>query len=350
MQQSVRSQLAGDVLAVVSQSGPTVSFFDAATDRHLDTIEVIAEPHELCFDPTQRLLWCTTAYNSGYYHANSGRRSELTVIDADTRTVVEVIDLSPELGPHGLALDTERGRLYVSVEGSADRTGGVVVIDTTTRRPIGRIDTEAFGPHWFIIDPTGTTGYASNKEAPFVSVVDLTSGTLTAKVEVPGSEGLACSPDGSKVYVAAPYAAFSGSTDPRPAPGIRVIDTQTASLTTTLPTDHVVLPVHTTPTGKLLVGEVRMELDPSSELGRHAPGQLTVFATDGHVRLGSVEVGHAPLTITSSADGRFGYVACVVSSTVDVIDLETLDRLARLTLPKLSDPGAHGMAYIPAPH
>lgn len=95
MQQSPRADRDGDVLAVISQSGPTVSFFDAASDRLLGAVEVPAEPHELRFDPTQRLLWCTTAYQSGYYHANSGRRTELTAIDPDTRRVVEVVDLSP---------------------------------------------------------------------------------------------------------------------------------------------------------------------------------------------------------------------------------------------------------------
>ncbi|MFG2492186.1 YncE family protein [Streptomyces caniferus] len=348
MQQSPRAGREGDVLAVVSQSGPTVSFFDAATDRQLGTVEVPAEPHELCFDPTQRLLWCATAYHSGYYHANSGRRTELTVIDPDTRRIVEVVDLAPEHGPHGLALDTARRRLYVSVEGSADRPGGVVVIDTETRRPLGRIDTDAPGPHWFAIDPAGRTGYATNKEAPFVSVVDLERGVLTAKAEVPGSEGLAVSADGTHVFVASPYAgSFSATAEERPATGIRVIDARTASVVDTLPTEDIVLPVHLTSTGKLLAGEVRTAPDPASRLGRHAPGRLTVFSADTRKQLGAVEVGHFPLTITSSPDGRIAYVSCVASSTVDIIDLETLEGLARLDIAKLGEPGAHGLAYVP---
>ncbi|MFG2138224.1 YncE family protein [Streptomyces sp. NPDC048650] len=350
MQQSPRAGREGDVLAVVSQSGPTVSFFDAAHDRHIGTTEILAEPHELCFDPTQRLLWCTTAYHSGYYHANSGRRTELTVIDPDTRRIVEVIDLAPEHGPHGLALDTARRRLYVSVEGSADRPGGVVVIDTETRRPLGRIDTDAPGPHWFAIDPAGRTGYASNKEAPFVSVVDLERGILTAKVEVPGSEGLAVSADGAHVFVAAPYGgSFSATLEERPATGVRVIDARTASVVDTLPTEDIVLPVHLTSSGKLLAGEMRSEPDPVAPLGRHAPGRLTVFSADTHKQLGEVEVGLCPLTITSSPDGRLAYVACVASSTVDIVDLETLQRLARLDIARLGEPGAHGLAYIPRP-
>ncbi|MEV0415536.1 YncE family protein [Streptomyces sp. NPDC050448] len=352
MQQSPRAGREGDVLAVVSQSGPTVSFFDAATDRHIGTTDILAEPHELCFDPTQRLLWCTTTYRSGYYHENGGRRTELTVIDPDTRRIVEVVDLAPEHGPHGLALDSARRRLYVSVEGSADRPGGVVVIDTETRRPLGRIDTDAPGPHWFAIDPAGRTGYATNKEAPFVSVVDLERGTLTAKVEVPGSEGLAVSADGAHAFVAAPYGSFSATArerEERPAAGIRVIDARTASVVDTLPTQNVVLPVHLTSTGKLLVGEVRMEPDPVSRLGRHAPGRLTVFCADTRKQLGALEVGLCPLTIASSPDGRIAYVACVASSTVEIVDLDTLRGLARLDIARLGEPGAHGLAYIPRP-
>lgn len=340
----------GDTLAVVSQSGPTVSFFDAATDRHLSTLELPAEPHELCFDPVERVLWCTTTYHSGYYHAHTGRRTELTAVDPDTHRIVEVVDLAPEHGPHGLALDPARGRLYVSVEGSADRPGGIVVVDTRTRRPLGRIDTDAPGPHWFAIDPSGRTGCATNKEAPFVSVVDLERGTLTAKAEVPGSEGLALSADGTRAYVAAPYAAFSTATaTDAPTPGIRVIDTRTATVTETLPTENVVLPVHLTSTGRLLVGEVRMAPDPASPLGRHAPGRLTVFCAESHRQLGQLEVGLTPLTITSSPDGRLAYVACAVSSTVDVIDLEDLRTLTRLDIPKQGEAGAHGLAYIPRP-
>ncbi|MGW2377741.1 YncE family protein [Kitasatospora sp. NPDC001683] len=342
-----RSHLAGDVLAVVSQSGPTVSFFDVATDALLDTVEVAAQPHELCFDPTRRLLWCSTAYRSGYYNAHDGHCTELTVIDADSRRIVEVIDLAPEHGPHGLALDLARDRLYVSVEASADRPGGVVVIDTATRRPLGRIDTDAPGPHWFAISPDGRTGYATNKEAPFVSVVDLDRGVLTAKVAVPGSEGLAVSPDGERVYVAGPYLGFAA--EPGAEPGIRVLDTRTATVVDVLPTESAVLPVHLTATGRLLAGEVRATPSAGSPLGRQAPGRLTVFSAATHRPLGSVEVGRFPLTITSSPDGRLGYVSAVLSSTVDVIDLDTLTPVTRLTVPKLAEPGAHGLAYLPRP-
>lgn len=351
MSTSARDGRDGDVLAVVSQSGPTVSFFDAASDTLLGAVELLAEPHELCFDPEQRLLWCTNTYSSGYYHANAGRRTQLTVLDPDTRRMVDVVDLAPEHGPHGLAIDPARERLYVSVEGSDDRPGGVVVIDTSTRKSLGRIDTGAPGPHWFVIDAVGERGYASNKEAPYVSMVDLAAGTVNA-VEVPGSEGLAVSEDGGELYVAAPYGSFSSdSTRERPLNGIRVIDTKIGAVIDVLPTENVVFPVCLTSTGVLLTGELRMSADGPSALGTHAPGRLTAFSTATRQRIARVELtGRFPLTITASPDGRLGYVSGVMSSTVDIVDLQTWEVLNSLRIAKLGEPGAHGLAYIPRPN
>lgn len=344
---SPRSDRAGDLLAVVSQSGPTVTLFDAATDEPQCVLELLAEPHELCFDPVERLLWCTSTYYSGYYHANAGRRTQLTVIDPDSRRIVDIVDLAPEHGPHGLAVDATRGRLYVSVEGGPDRPGGVVVVDTITRKVLGRMDTGAPGPHWFVIDPAGTKGYATNKEAPYVSILDLATETFTT-VEVPGSEGVAVSADGTEVYVAAPYGSFgSGRPEQPPQPGIRVIDTMNHEIVAVLPTDNIVFPVCATSAGTVLAGELRMTPGGPSALGSHTPGRLHAFSAATHERLATVELtGKFPLTITSSPDGRLGYVASVTSSTVDIVDLSTWAVLNSLEIPKKGEPGAHGLAYI----
>ncbi|MCQ4045084.1 hypothetical protein ACFOSC_00645 [Streptantibioticus rubrisoli] len=65
--------------------------------------------------------------------------------------------------------------------------------------------------------------------------------------------------------------------------------------------------------------------------------------------MGEVEAGLCSLTITSSPDGRIAYVACYASSTVDVVDLETLQHLTRLDHAEFGESGAHGLAYIPRP-
>ncbi|MEV0700807.1 YncE family protein [Saccharopolyspora sp. NPDC050389] len=333
----------GDVLAVVSQSGPTVSFYDAITHQPLGTLELPSEPHELCFDPEHRVLYCAITYRSGYYGENMGRAHEIAVIDADAREIVEVVDIAPEHGPHGLALDAENRRLYVSVEAGPAGPGAVVVLDTKTRKQIGRIDTGAPGPHWFAITPDGRRGYASNKEAPFVSVVDLEASRLLHQVPVPGSEGIAVTPDGKHVCVATPKAEFDGATV---APtGIEVIDTETNAIVRTIRTEDPVFSVNVTSAGTLLVGGLRFAGGPA--LGRQGPGRLLSYAPGTYEPLGSAEVGSFPLTIASSPDGTRAYVSAVASSTVSVIDLETHRTLATLPIDRRGEPGAHGLAYIP---
>ncbi|MCW7989875.1 surface layer protein [Streptomyces platensis subsp. clarensis] len=337
----------GDLLAVVSQTGPTVTFFDAATHDRLEVLQLPPQPHELCFDPDHRLLYCASTYRSGFYHAHEGRAHRITVIDVDTRTIVDTVDTSPDHAPHGLALDRARGRLYASVEATDTEPGGVLVIDTRTHARLGRISTMAPGPHWFAITPDGRYGYATNKEAPFVSVVDLDRGECTGRIPVAGSEGLTIAPDGRHAYVAAPKADFA---TPSSAPtGIHVIDTATHEIIHTLPTKGQVMPVHATSTGLLLAGELRPDTTPGGPLGAQLPGALTVFAADTLAPLGEVEVGRLPLTITSSPDGRLGYVSGNVSSTVTVVDLTTLSPLATLEVDRTDISGAHGLAYIEAP-
>ncbi|MFI9201254.1 YncE family protein [Streptomyces sp. NPDC053048] len=335
-----------DVLAVVSQSGPTVTFFDAVTHERLDVLEVPAQPHELCFDPDRRLLYCVSTYVAGYYHAHQGRARQIAVIDPDTRTIVDTLDTAPDHAPHGIVLDRERARLYVSVEATDTEPGGVIVYDARTRERVARIPVMAPGPHWFAISPDGRRGWSTNKEAHFVSVVDLERDAFAGRVEVPGSEGLDVSPDGRYVYVAAPKGDFG----PRPAaaPGLRVIEAATGEVVRTLPTEGVVFPVHTTATGLVLAGELRMAEGPAGALGAQTDGVLTVFSPGGLEVIGQVEVGRFPLTITSSPDGGTGYVSNVMSSTVTVVDLERMSVAATLEVDRAGEAGAHGLAYIPA--
>ncbi|MCB5910574.1 YncE family protein [Streptomyces pinistramenti] len=341
---STARRTTGDQLAVVSQTGPTVTFFDAATHERLDVLPMPAQPHELCFDPDHRLLYCASTYRSGFYGAHQGRAHELTVIDADTRTVVDTLDLSPDHAPHGLALDRARARLYVTVEATENEPGGIVVIDTPTRTRVGRIPAMAPGPHWFALTPDGTRGYTTNKEAPFLSTIDLERGEFTGRIEIPGSEGLAVSRDGRYVYAAAPKVDNADA-----QPGIRVIDTRTATVVRTLPARGPVMPVHVTATGAVLAGEIRTGATTDGPLGRQLPGVLTVFAPDTLEPAADIPVGVFPLTITSSPDGSTAYVSGNLSSTVTVVDLPSRTVLATLEVDRQDVSGAHGLAYIPAP-
>ncbi|MFD9792828.1 YncE family protein [Streptomyces sp. NPDC059070] len=329
---------ARDLLAVASQSGPSVTFLDAVTHGVLGAVEVPAEPHELCFDPVRRLLYATITYRSGYYNAHSGRAHELAVIDPDARRVVEIVDLSPEQGAHGVLLDPVRDLVWLSVEG--DPEGALVALDPGTREIVRRVPVGAPGPHWFVVAPDGRRAYSANKEAPYLSVVDLETGEFLDRVPVPGSEGIDISADGRLLYAAV------RAGDGEPA-GVRVIDTATHATVRVHATRGPVFPVHVAPGGLVLAGELRMRPD-GSALGANEPGLLHLLDADGRSR-GQVPVGAFPLTVRSSPDGALGLVSAVLSSTVTVVDLVEARVVRTLEIPRAGEPGAHGLAYIPAP-
>ncbi|MGP3988397.1 YncE family protein [Streptomyces sp. 3N207] len=339
-----------DFLAVVSQSGPSVTFFSVGPYRELNRVELPSEPHELCFDPARRMLYCSITYRSGYYHSNAGRAHEIAVIDPDEQRVVDVIDLTPEHAPHGLVLDRDRDVLYTSVEATDSAPGALLALDPVSRKVLRRIPVAAPGPHWFTVTPDGRHAYTANKEAPYVSVVELEAGELLDRIPVPGSEGIDISPDGRYVFVATPKGDFSAAA-PADA-GIVVIDTARQRIVRTLPTQGVNFPVHTTSQGLVLTGELRMAPPDSAAggLGTQVNGVLNVYSrpdSDAEL-LGRVEVGRFPLTVTSSPDGSVAYVANVLSSSVTVVDLPALRPLATLPVSSGGEPGAHGLAYIPA--
>ncbi|MFJ3856861.1 YncE family protein [Streptomyces sp. NPDC090085] len=336
----------GDVLAVASQTGPTVTFFDATDHRRLGVLEVPGEPHELCFDPVRRRLYATVTYRSGYYHAHTGQAHELVVIDPDRRRIVDVLDLSPERAPHGIALDPSRDLLWVSVEGHGTREGALLALDADSLAPVRRVPVAAPGPHWFALGPDGGRAYTANKEAPFLSSVATDGTGPVGRIPVPGSEGIALSRDGRYVYAAAPKGDF-GVPGAAAGAGVRVVDAASGAVVRTHRTDGFVFPVHVTATDLVLAGELRMPAG-GPGLGGQAPGLLHVYGPDGSER-GSVEVGAFPLTITSSPDGRHAYVAAVTSSTVTVVDLARTAPVATLHVDRTGEAGAHGLAYVPAP-
>ena len=335
------------VLAVASQSGPTISFYDLDSGfRLLHRVEVPAEPHELIAGPGT-LLYCTQTYLGGYYHANAGRGTRLLVLDIEQRAVVDAIDLSPEHAPHALQLTRGGDYLYVSVEGRPDAAGALLCLDTSDLRVVNRISVDAPGPHWFAITPDGKKAYSANKEAPFVTVVDLTSGEICNRIAVPGSEGIAVSPDGRWVAVSAPNGRFSGAQ--RAEVGVRLIDTDTDEIVAIAPTQGVPCPVHFTTDGTLLTGEVRFTpATTDSALGGQRPGRLRLFASGTWTEIGEVPVGRLPLTITSSPDGSRAFVSAVLDSTVTVVDLSTRAVETVLRMGKAGETEGHGLADLPA--
>ncbi|GAA1967757.1 YncE family protein [Amycolatopsis minnesotensis] len=326
-----------EMLAVVGQQACDVRFYDAGSYELVGKVDVPPQPHEAAYDSKRRLVYVSHTYDSGWYFEHPAKGHLVSVIDVDTRVVVRTIDLAPENGPHDLRLDDANDVLYVSVEATATEPGALLAVDPDTGEVRRRIAAEAPGPHWFAMTADGRRAYTSNKEAPFLSVVDIEDGRMAGRVEVPGSEGIAFA--GGKVFVAAPVLAPGPS---RGETGLRVIDTATDEIVGTVWTEHRISAVHATAGGLVLAAEMRAEWTEGDIT--HQNGLLHVYDAATVEEIATVPIGTGVLTIRSTSDGATAYVANAFTGTVTVIDLRAFEAVHTIE----AGAGAHGLAWIPA--
>lgn len=346
-----------ETLAVISQSGSSLSFFNTATgERTAHLSNLVSEPHELCYDDRAGLLYITHAYASGWYVSHGEALSQISVVDVGEREVVDVIDISPGRGVHYHVLDKERDMLWACVEeglGEGPRDGGMVGIDLKTKKVVKMIPS-GWKSHWFVMMPDGRKAYTCNKEAEFSTVIDLEGGAVKGRISMPhGSEQPSISPDGRLAFFPTPTIGVGMKW--KSGFAVQVVDTRTDEIVHTIPLEHGALTTHVTSTNLLLVGQYAFDPpSPGSSIPTPLNGCLSVFASqaEGFRKLGEVEVGKASLTITSSPDGTRAFVANQWSGTVTVVDLERMEAERTLEVDTVMPAGsgmlngAHGMAVI----
>ncbi|WP_236794978.1 YncE family protein [Amycolatopsis sp. GM8] len=306
----------------------------------VDLSAVPGDPHEVRYDPRRRHLYVSHTYLGGWYFDNNGPDHHISIVDVDSRSLAGLIDLSdgPRTahGIHDLWVDTARDRIWGCVEAGVDSPGGLIGIDPDTGDIVSHIDAEVRAAHWFALTPDGAYAYTANKEAPYVSVLDLDAEKLTARIPVPGSEGIAAGLDG-RVFVAGPCVLPGAPAGPA---GVRVIDGASHEITALLEMEFPSGAVHVTAGGLLLATEIRTAMG----TGESTEGMLKIWSAGTLEPVGETPVGGMVLTMTSSPDGRLAFVSDSHSGTVAVIDLRTCERVSTLT----GISAAHGMAVVPA--
>jgi YVTN family beta-propeller protein len=204
----------------------TVSVIETATNKVTATIPVGSIPWGMA----------VTLDGSKVYVANSGGQPfSVSVIDTATNTVIAIIPIPPSRGmavaPRGVAVTPDGSKVYVSntadLSNSAE-PGSVSVIDTETNTVISTIhlvtvindDSEGVA-----VSPDGSKVYVTNDALNNVVVINAATNTVTATISVgTGPLGVALTPDGSKVYIA-----NIGDNN------VSVIDTASKTVTATIP-------------------------------------------------------------------------------------------------------------------
>jgi DNA-binding beta-propeller fold protein YncE len=340
-------------LAVVSQTGSSLSFFDLATGaRTAHITDLIPEPHELLFDHKRGLLYLTHAYRHGHFWFHGENGCEISVIDPIQKKVVDIINIHPALGPHGLAHDTSRDILWCSYEEhETASSGGLVGIDLNTRKVIKRVESST-KTHWFVMTPDGTKAYTCNKNSPFISILDLENQRMVGKIDAPGTEECSISLDGTRAFFPTPGTQIGKNPE---NPGILVIDTASNMVVRTISLEFGAQSVHVTGDGRLMVGEYRFDTNATSGNLEQTvqEGQLAVYDSRTYELCGRTLIGKMPLTMRSSPDGKLGFVANIFSGSVTVVDLVNFAILNTIIVdPKVKEiskmcQGAHGLSVLP---
>ena len=298
-------------MMIVNCWGEDAVFLDLATLAEIARIELPPQPHEIRHDPKRGLVYVSCPYKDGFYDMHQEKAHDLVVVDPVAMKVVEVIDLSPEAGPHGLCLDTANDLLWMSVESGG---GAVLAMDLETHRIVARIGTgvDDGRPHWITLSADGGTIYVANKESRFMSVIDVKSGEVAKLVPMPGgSEDLELSADGSRLFVSS-----------RELPKLHVIDTATLEECAEVPLDDLPGRVYLTSQDQLLVTFFHF---PYQTQGRVEQGRLAIVDPNTLTQERTITVGRGPMDLTTTVDGTLAYVTNSRSGTMFELDLRDLD-------------------------
>jgi YVTN family beta-propeller protein len=294
-------------LILIDKVGRRVRFFDPMTRTELSSIEAATAPHDLAISPDHRTAYIPV-YGDGVYGNNPHPGHEIAIVDLMSRSQIGTIDVSPYQAPHGIQIDAA-GLLYVT----CDLSRKLLVINPKTRSIEAAIDTEGTG-HWVAVLPDARKAYVANKnDRLFVSVIDLQARKIVARVPTPkGTQGIAASPDGTRVVVAD----FGD-------PALIVIDTATDKVIDSVP----------------LEGNQRAAFKP-----RYSPDGRTILVCNlaersvtvleaAHMRAKQhvLPVGKDPMGMAFAADGRIALVANHGDGTMTVIDVQQPHVLATFT-------------------
>jgi YVTN family beta-propeller protein len=192
--------------------GTNLHAFDAVNNTEIHNVTIGTQLQNMVVDPNANRAYATD-FQDG-----------VIVVNTMDHTVITTIDL-PNF-PHGIALNPDTNRLYVTQLA----TDTVEVIDTTTNTVVKTITVGA-EPEFIGLDTIRDRAYVTNREAGTVSVIDMSNDTVVGTITV-GTNPLVIA---VIEYTARAYILNLGADMTSPADNtVSVIDTTTNTVVETI--------------------------------------------------------------------------------------------------------------------
>jgi DNA-binding beta-propeller fold protein YncE len=319
----------GERIVVANEHASTVQFFDLATGKLLKDIATLKRPHEMVVDREAGVAYVSIAYKDGPWDQYESPGNQIQVIDLQKMEIISTIDITPHWAPHGLALDRKNGLLYASCESNG---GEVIGVDVKQKKVMGSVKVGVPHPHSLAVVPSVSKAYTANKDVQHISVVDLKEMKLLKDIPAPtGTDGIIATPDGKYVFVGN----FKGTQ-------LLVVDPRKDEVVERIPFDLPPSTFALSPDGSKLYITFH---DLGTRDGKQVldqPGfvQELDVAT---LKLGAkIEVGHFPLNMTVTPDGKTGVVDTTADGALAVIDLAQMRVIRRIK----TDEWPHGVVVF----
>jgi DNA-binding beta-propeller fold protein YncE len=333
------------LLAAASVTHELVDFFDYSSGEKRGTLRnLIAQPHELTVDNATRRLYLAHTYRNGPYDSGAIPGHEISIIDVDSMSVIDVIDIHPFIAPHDVEYNPATGLLFASVERNS-AGNGVVVIDPQTSSVIDNIPTSPRNAHWLAVPESGSVCVVSHKEAPMISVLDLSSRKVVGAVDLPGgAEEVDISPDGRWIFAATPHQTAPAPETHSPSRLVK-IDASTLEVVgdIELPSANSALRVGNH--GNVYVSQMTPVWGKMGD----SRGALHIVDSDSMSLTASVQLDLESFTIREAPDGATVCVANLVSGTINVVDLAESRVIRTLECSRDKESplgGTHGLSFV----
>jgi YVTN family beta-propeller protein len=299
--------LAAETLLVVRKADDAIDFVDPGSGLRLASVTLGHAPHEVSVSPDGRLAAVSN------YGSRERPGSTLSIVDLEQPKELRRIDLAPHSRPHGVAWYAP-DRIAVTAEGS----GHLLIVDPHVGRIEGAIETGQEVSHMVAVSRDGLRAYVTNLGSGTTTAIDLQARRKLGDVVTGGgSEGLALTPDGRELWVAA-----------RDEGQIRVVDTTTLAVTATLSLPGMPIRLAVTPDGETVLatcagtGElVAYDSATRRERARHS---MDLPRAEGADQRSFARILPAtspgPVGLLASPDGRSAYVAATLGDRIMQLD------------------------------
>jgi len=312
-------------IVVANEHASTVQFFDLKTGNVLKNIPTLKRPHEMVLDPNRGVAYISIAYKDGPFSSYERPGNEIQAINLETMEIVDTIDITPHWAPHGLALDGNHQILYASCESNG---GELIGIDLRTKKVELSVNLGVPHPHSVAVVSSLNKAYTANKDAGHISVVDLIKKTVTQIPTPSGTEGIVSTPDGKYVLAGNQTSSELVVINPKKDEIVKKVALDQPPSTLALSRD-----------GKKLY----------ITFWNQVPGKMTW--EDGFLQQLDVptltpgpklKVGHFPLNLSISPDGKTAVVDTTADGAIAVVDLSQMKIVRTIK----TDEWPHGIAVF----